>query len=97
LRAPDGSGYVTVDVVYTWDGTSIWPACDGNVDSLHTINNSNMTAWAILPNKKNGLKWVQLDPGTNVITSAAGQLNNLGLRKASDCTLDKLTFTNPAG
>jgi hypothetical protein len=96
LRAPNGSGYVSIDVIYSHDGVSVWPDCDGPLDSLHTINDSNMTAWALLPNKKKAPLWVKIDPATDVVTSAAGQLNNLGLRNASDCTLDKLQFTDPA-
>jgi len=55
-----------------------------------------MTAWASLPNKKKPPLWVQIDPGTDVITTAAGQLNNLGLVKASDVANVNVVFVQPA-
>jgi hypothetical protein len=94
-RAPNGSGSVLTDVRYGWDGTSVMPNCDGPVSYLRTRNTSNMTAWAMLPNKKRGSKWVQIDPGTDATITAAGTLRNLGLENYSDVAGVGVQWTQP--
>lgn len=95
VPAPDGSGTVLVDCHFGWDGTSTMPNCDGPTLFIRTRNTSAMTAWANLPNKKKPPTWVQIDPGTDVTITAQGQLNNLGLSKASDVTSVQPVFTQP--
>src|SRR5688572_20621668 len=94
--APNSSGAVLADMHYNWDGVSVRPNCDGPVIFLRTRNTSNMTAWALLPNKKKPPLWIQIDPGTDVTITAAGQLNNLGLSNASDVSGINVVFTQPA-
>jgi hypothetical protein len=96
IPLPNASGYVLCEVAFTADGVSLYPNCDGPVDSLRTRNTGTQTAWALLPDKKKPPLWVQIDPGTDITVSAAGQLNNLGLTKASDIRSVRLSFTNPA-
>ena len=97
IPAPDNSGYVLVDVAFTWDGVSTKvPGCDGQVTSLRTRNTGAMTAWAILPDKKKPPLWVQINPGTDVTITARGTLNNLGLASASDVRTVTLVFTQPS-
>jgi hypothetical protein len=96
IRLPNGSGAVLAECHYTDNGTGTWPACDGPVNSLRTRNTGNQTAWAMLPAKKKPPLWVQLDPQTDVTVTAAGQLNNLGLKNASDIRTVTLSFVNPA-
>jgi hypothetical protein len=92
---PDFSGKVLCDVQYTWDGTSVWPQCDGPITSLHTRNTGDMPAWAMLPDKRNGDPWIKIDPGTDVTTTAKGQLNNLGIVNASDAIRVDVKFKDP--
>jgi hypothetical protein len=89
-------GPVLVDIIWDWDGTSVYPNCDGPVRSLHTTNTSSSTVWAVLPNKKKAPQWVQIDPGTDVTTTAAGQLSNLGLSNYSDVAGVGISYTQPA-
>ena len=96
IPAPDGSGSVLVDIRYGWDGTSTMPNCDGPVISIFTRNNSAMTAYAALPNKKKPPLYVRIDPGTDVTITQQGQLNNLGLTKASDVISVQPVFEQPA-
>jgi hypothetical protein len=97
INLPDGSGSVLVDCRYTWDGTSVWPACDGPVIYLQTRNTGTSPAWAMLPDKKRSPLWVQLDPGTDVTVTQKGTLSNLGLSAATDVRSVAFSFTNPAG
>ncbi len=94
--APNGSGSVLIDIHFGWDGVSVRPNCNGPVSYLRARNTSNMSAWALLPMKKRGSKWVQADPGTDVTTTAAGQLSNLGLSSYQDVLGVDITFTQPA-
>jgi hypothetical protein len=96
IRLPDGSGSVLAECHYTWNGTGVWPDCNGPVNFLRTRNTGDQTAWAMLPDKKKQPLWIQLDPGTDVTVTAAGQLNNLGLSNASDVRSVTLSFVNPA-
>jgi len=96
VPSTNGTGSVLIDIRYGWDGTSVRPNCDGPVSYIRTRNTSNMIAWALLPNKKKGAAWVQIDPGTDTTITAAGQLNNLGLSNQSDVQAVGITFENPA-
>lgn len=96
IPLPNGSGFVNADVRYTWDGVSVWPACDGPVTFLRTRNTGTQTAWALLPDKKHAPLWVQIDPGTDVTVTSHGQLNTLGLANATDVESVRLSFVNPA-
>lgn len=93
--APNSSGSVLAEVHYTWDGTSVRPNCNGPVIFIRTRNTSNMPAWANLPAKKRGSTWIQIDPGTDVTTTSAGQINNLGLSTAADIAFVDVVFTQP--
>lgn len=98
VRSPNGSGSVLVDVRFDWDGVSTKATgCDGPITLLHTRNTSDMPAWALLPDKKKGSGWVQIDPGTDLPISSQGTLNNLGLSNASDAISVRISFVNPAG
>lgn len=96
IPLPDRSGSVLADCHYTWDGVSVWPSCDGPVIFLRTRNTGTSPAWALLPDKKKPPLWVQIDPGTDVTVTSAGQLANLGLSNASDVQTVRLSFVNPA-
>lgn len=99
IPAPNRSGSVLIVGRYTWDGVSqrnVGAGCDGPVIHLELKNTSNMTAWAMLPDKKRGNKWIQADPGTDVITTNQGLLDNLGVSNALDVITTKWSFTNPA-
>jgi hypothetical protein len=91
-----GGGSVLIDCHFHHDGVSVRPNCDGPVIFLRVRNNSTVTAWALLPNKKQGNKWLQGDPGTDVTTTNSGQLANLGLSNASDVAGVRITFTQPS-
>jgi len=109
-HAPDNSGSVLVDVHYGWDGTSTKESaggtgCDGPVWYLRVRNTSAMTAWAVLPNKKQGNTWIQGGPGVDQIIGSptvasrtggvATQLANLGLSNWKDVLGTTITFTQP--
>lgn len=95
--APDSSGSVVCDIRFGWDGVSTRETgCDGPITRVHVRNNSNIIAWANLPAKKAGNRWIQIDPGTDVITTSQGQLNNLGLTKVSDVANVNVVFVQPA-
>jgi len=97
INLPNNSGSIEIQVEHDWDGTSTpQTGCDGPVRSVRTINTGNQTAWALMPDKKKPPPYVQLDPGTDVTVTQQGQLNNLGLTKASDVRSVRFTFTNPA-
>lgn len=96
LPLPDRTGYVLIDCAFTWDGLSIWPDCNGPVTSLRTRNTGTSTAWALLPDKKKGNLWVQLDPGTDVTITQKGTLSNLGLSNALDVKSVRFSYTDPA-
>ena len=97
IRLPNNSGSVLIECRHGWDGVSTYATgCDGPVTFIHTRNTGNQTAWALLPDKKKSPLWVQLDPGTDVVTSAQGQLSNLGLTNASDVRSVRFSFVNPA-
>lgn len=93
--APNGSGSVLIDIRWQPAAGATRPVCDGPVSSIRVRNNSDMTAWANLPNKKRGSKWVQGDPGTDVTISSPGQLNNLGLSNRSDVDGVIIVWTQP--
>lgn len=95
-RLADDSGSVLIDCRYTWDGVSVWPYCDGPVVYLQTRNTGTSPAWALLPDKKRGNPWVQIDPGTDVVITAKGTLGNLGLSNAQDVQTVTLSSTDPA-
>lgn len=95
IPLPNGSGFVNATCRYNHDGVSVWPACNGPVTFLRTRNTGTQTAWALLPDKKKPPLWIQLDPGTDVTVTAAGQLNNLGLSNALDVRSVTLSFVNP--
>lgn len=93
---PDSSGHVSAECRYTWDGTSVRPNCDGPVTYLRTRNtHPTAPAWAMLPDKKRGDPWVRIEPGTDVVTTASGQLNQLGLSRAVDVRSVVVSFTDP--
>lgn len=95
--APNLSGSVLADVHYTWDGISVRETgCNGPITFIRVRNTSTMTAWADLPNKKQGNKWIQIDPGTDVTTTSQGQLNNLGLVNFADAAGVNVVFVQPA-
>lgn len=95
VPAPDSSGSVLVDCHYGWDGVSVRPTCNGPVLYLRTRNTSGMTAWALLPMKKRGDTWVQIDAGTDVTITAAGQLSQLGLSNVVDVQGVGIDFIQP--
>lgn len=99
VNAPDGSGYVGIKWRFTWDGVSAWPDCDGQVTMLEYQNSSAMPAWAELPAKKQGVKWIVLDPHTPATTiTKRNDLVQLGLSNNSDIQpQNRLTFTAPTG
>ena len=95
-HAPNFSGSILVDVKFGWDSVSIRPDCDGPVASIRLRNTSTQTAWADLPNKKRGNRWVAINPGTDATTSQANQLRNLGLENYADVLGVAIVFTQPA-
>lgn len=96
VRSDDG-GHVLVEYHWTWDGVSTRATgCDGPVIYIRTRNDGTTPAWALLPDKKRGDPWIAIPPGTDVITTAQGQINNLGLSNASDMQRARVSFVNPA-
>jgi len=93
---PNFSGSVLIDCRYGWDGVSVRPDCNGPVSYLRTRNTGNVPAWALLPNKKKAPLWVKVDPGTDVVITAAGTLKNLGLEAYADVAGLGFQFTQPA-
>lgn len=96
---PDSTGRVMAECRYDWDGTSTRATgCDGPVIYLRTRNtHPTAPAWALLPDKKRGDPWIRIEPGTDVVTTAAGQLNQLGLSRAKDVQAVTISFTDPTG
>src|SRR6478752_9046644 len=96
--APNSSGSVLIDIRFHHDGVSVRPNCDGPVFYLRVRNNSTMTARALLPAKKQGNKWLDGAPGTDVVLDTTVRpadqttLNNLGLANASDVAGVRITF-----
>lgn len=99
IPAPNYSGSVLVDCMFDWDGLSVWPDCNGPVTLLRVRNTSNVTAWALLPDKKKGSPWVQGNPGTDLTitqaTKGQSSLSSLGLTNALDVKTVTITFTQP--
>ena len=101
------SGYVLVDVHFTHDGTSVRATgCDGPIIWLRVRNTSTQTAWALLPQKKKGNKWVQMDPGTDQVidtqngtpaqkNAAQKFLDDSGIVNFSDAAGVKYVYTQP--
>jgi hypothetical protein len=93
-----GGGSVLVDYHFHHDGVSVRPNCDGPVIYLRVRNNSTVLARALLPNKKQGNKWLDGGPGTDMVLDVVARagdqttLNNLGLTKASDVAGVQITF-----
>lgn len=83
MELPIGNGHVLAEYRYTWDGISVWPACDGPLTLLHVRNTSSQVAYALCPGKKKGDLWVEIPAGTDT-NIGAGQRNQLGLENASD-------------
>jgi len=95
--APNKSGVVTVDIRWTWDGTSVRPSCAGPVTRLLQTNTSNQNAWINLPNKATGNKWMLISPGANSTTTNTTQLATmLGTRNYSTVRGLSIVFTQPA-
>ena len=106
---PDRTGVILTRVFWTpAAGASRATGCDGPVFRIRTRNTSTMTAWALLPNKTVGNKWLRLDPGDDFLVDtrpppagngAADQtiINNLGLTTYAAVAGVGITFTNPAG
>lgn len=91
------SGYVLLDIEFVHDGVSVRPNCDGPITKLRTKNTSNQTAWALLPNKRRGDKWVQLNPGTDVTIANQGTLNQIGVETFNDAAGVEFVYNQPVG
>lgn len=72
------AGAVKLIVVWDWDGTSVYPNCDGPVVSVETVNTTTDTYYAHLPHKTKGLTAVAINPGTDT-TLTGNQLRQAGL------------------
>ena len=93
---PDFTGKVGAYVEFTGDGVSLHEnGCDGDVTLLRYYNSSDVPGWVYLPDKKKGSKSIQIPPGTNQTITSPGQLNTLGLTKASDIRSVKPVFADP--
>lgn len=103
----DRSGYVLVDVHFTHDGVSIRPNCDGPIIWLRLRNTSSQTVWALLPHKKKGSPWFQIDPNTDqVIDTQTGSqaqrnaaikfLSDNGVVNFSDADAVEYVYSQPA-
>lgn len=77
------NGNVVVTTNWDWDGTSTWPDCDGPVSSIRVQNNSQLTYYANLPNKKRGVRNIPIPPGTDQ-TVSGNQLRQAGLETYAD-------------
>lgn len=94
-QTPNGSGYVLFDIDYTPDGVSVRPNCDGPITRIRTRNTSNQPMWVLLPAKKRGNPWIQVDPGTDVTTTNTTVLTNLGVSAFSDAASSEVVYTQP--
>lgn len=94
-RLPDGSGYVRTDIRFTHDGVSVRPDCDGPITRLRVANTGTSSAWALLPHKRKAPLWIQIDPGTDVVTTSPGALANIGVETFSDAAGVAFTYTQP--
>jgi hypothetical protein len=74
------NGAVALEVRWTWDGTSIFPACDGplvngsgagNAWAIRAINTSNVPYYAHTIRKNNQPATYTLNPGQTVDITAA--------------------------
>jgi hypothetical protein len=97
IPAEIGGGAVLYEIVWDWDGVSVIPNCNGPIVSIHVRNtNPTATVWVLLPSKKKGSLWVQIDPSTDSTVTQQGQLNTLGLTTRADVDRIGFWFTDPA-
>lgn len=87
------NGAVVVTITWQGDGTSLYPTCNGPVQSIVVTNNSTTANYyAHFPQKTKGTTVVQIPQGTT--TLAGTQLKQAGLDLYSD-TLGVVIDTNP--
>lgn len=83
LQFDVADGQVAIDVTWAWDGISIWPDCDGPVQSIQ-VKNLGTTPYTLqIPNGRKA-KTVTLTPGFNQTYTSAGQFKQFGVETYRD-------------
>lgn len=85
-----GDGTVTATITWTWDGVSVFPACDGPIVSVRVVN-AGTIAWQVRTPRasKPGGRTYTIQPGQD-ITLQGSTLNQRGitlLSRVEDLTL----------
>jgi hypothetical protein len=78
-----GNGDVHAVVYWGWDGTSVYPDCDGPIDHINVSNTGTGTWRCLLPNKKRGNPWIDIPAGFSDSISG-NRLSQLGLTVRTD-------------
>lgn len=80
-RIQPGDG-IFIDVFYGWDHVSIWPNCDGPIESVHLVNQSGQSWWVHVPQGRKS-KAIQVTTGTDLMITGP-QLATIGLETLAD-------------
>lgn len=81
---------VAVTVLWSWDGVSVYPDCDGPIVSVRVQNLTDAAVSALLPNaRKQAGRVYTLQPGADITITSPGTLKNLGYETIRD--MDDLT------
>lgn len=84
------SGLAFVDIIWSWDGVSVQPNCDGPLVSVHGVNADTVSHWLHFQGRKGQPKTIELTPGFNVTLTAA-QMKQRGFDSFADTVGVQLT------
>lgn len=65
------SGLALVDIIWSWDGVSVQPNCDGPLITVHGVNGDTVSHWLHFKGRRGQPKSIELPPGTNVTRNQA--------------------------
>lgn len=65
------AGPAYVQIVWTWDGTSTVPNCDGPLVGVHAVNDTAASRWVHFEGRRGQPRSVELPPGTDVTRGPA--------------------------
>lgn len=86
-------GRVRITVVWEWDGASVFPDCDGPIQSIRLQNLTSDTFTATLPNTRRAAGRAQtIPPQADITINAKGTLKSLGLETIRDANDANLTI-----
>lgn len=90
-----GNGLVTIDILWDWDGVTVFPNCNGPIFTVHVTNQSPDNWYVTLPFGRRGMSFRAV-PGTDKTYSGAS-LALVGLQTYTDVSDLNWSTTRPAG